>query len=180
MNNTISLIIALIIGLLLGYLIGVETNNSEEVEMHDTEENVEMHEGEEMMEEEMMEDEGDVMGDSTEESVVVVPGTNSVSVMNQPAGSMVSVSNISLSEDSWITVVENPDTNPWILGAQWLPAGTHVGASVDLVRAEGTISGNSYSVMIRQDNGDRSFDKETDLLVADSAGNLISVPFMAL
>jgi len=181
MNSTTKIIIALIVGLILGYIAGAATGDKSSEEV--------MHNDEEMMEETMMEGEdammedesGDVLGETAApapEVTMTVTGAD-VAVANQSAGMQVSVAGVSLPQNSWVVV--NEDRNGGlgnVLGAQWLPAGTHSVVMVDLLR--GTEAGMVYYVTLRADGGDdHVFDKEVDNLLTDEAGELIVRTFRA-
>jgi len=115
---------------------------------------------------------------SDSESKVEIPTSSLLEVSDQSAGEMVKVSSVSLSADSWVAVHEERNGGLGnILGALWLPAGTHSNQEVELLRA--TESGTKYFVVIRSDNGDKEFDHEIDLPLKDADGNEILSSFQA-
>lgn len=104
--------------------------------------------------------------------------TNSVSVSNQSAGSMVALGNVSMTQNGWVVVHEaDASGNPgWILGAQRFDAGTYTSGQVELLR--GTVSSKTYFVMIHNDNGDKMFDFHTDTPVTTD-GTAVMTSFVA-
>lgn len=102
--------------------------------------------------------------------------TNVVSADGQPAGAAVAVA-VKLSKEAWVAVHEDAGDRPGnILGAQFFPAGAHLG-KIDLLR--GTEAGKKYYVMLHADNGDHAFDYEIDIPVKNAAGDLVMHAFMA-
>ncbi len=84
-----------------------------------------------------------------------------LSVNDQPAGNIVHISGLSLTENHWIAVYDDKDGHPgWIMGA----ARAHVGdttAEIELMR--GNVSGGTYYAAILNDDGDDVFNRLTDL-----------------
>lgn len=102
---------------------------------------------------------------------------NSLSVNDQTAGNMVSVSSAVLESAAWVAIHEDNAGKPGkILGAQMFPSGTHSGA-VDLLRA--TTAGGVYYAMLHADDGDHAFDAAKDMPVKDAGGNPVMVKFVA-
>lgn len=86
-----------------------------------------------------------------------------VTVADQLAGKIVSVSGVNVSEVSWVAIYESVEGKPGsILGAQKVNIGD-TSAIVELLRAEGTLQGKSYFAAILPDNGDGQFNRLTDL-----------------
>lgn len=99
-----------------------------------------------------------------------------LTVSDQPAGSVVSVG-VKSGKSVWVAVHEEQDGKPGrILGAQLFPAGDRAGV-VDLLR--GTVEGKKYFVMAHADDGDRSFDLRKDIPITDEAGAPIARSFTA-
>ena len=84
-----------------------------------------------------------------------------ISASDQPAGSAVFVTGLSINESHWIAVYEDRDGQPGnILGAARVFPG-YISTSVDLLR--NTEAGRTYYVAVLNDNGDEVFDRLTDL-----------------
>lgn len=81
-----------------------------------------------------------------------------VSTDTQPAGPTVRAS-FTLTRDSWVAV---QDAKGGVLGAGRFAAGATSGV-IELLRA--TVPGETYTVVIYADNGNRTFDLYTDELV---------------
>lgn len=94
-----------------------------------------------------------------------------LSVANQPAGSRVLVSKVSLGERSWLAVRDDQNGAPgWILGAKRLEPGDHDEAVIELLRP--TVAGRSYFIFIYRDDGDMAFDHTKDILTTRGAAPL--------
>jgi len=98
----------------------------------------------------------------------------SVSVANQPAGSMVAVSSVTFTETGWIAV---RDSGGWTLGAGRFDAGTYENVAVKLLRA--TEAGERYQILLYHDDGDQQFDLKKESLVTHSDGTVAGVMFTA-
>jgi hypothetical protein len=86
-----------------------------------------------------------------------------LSVSNQPAGKMVTVSNLSVQGTKWVAIYDERDGRPgWILGATRVHEGD-TDTIVNLLRPEGTVKGNTYFAAILNDDGDGEFNRLTDL-----------------
>lgn len=96
-----------------------------------------------------------------------------LSVANQKAGAEVTVDSMKLTRASWVAI---KDSNSWILGAAWFPAGTTSG-TVSLLR--NTVVGGVYSAVIYVDDGDKIFDFHKDMLVTGADGTPGSATFTA-
>lgn len=103
---------------------------------------------------------------------------NAVVAADQAAGVNVMVSQISLDKTAWVVVREDDGAGApgKILGAQLFDAGTGSGV-VELLR--GTQIGNTYYVMIYNDNGDRAFDPKSDLPLLGDNGKPRAATFKA-
>lgn len=97
----------------------------------------------------------------------------------QNAGTSVTISEVSVSEPTWVVVYEDTKGVPGnALGAElFFPAsqGGATSGSVPLLRA--TTSGQTYLVGESVDNGDHTFSLDTDKQVRDNKGNLSLVEF---
>ena len=107
------------------------------------------------------------------QQATVSSGSDSVSVLDQPAGKTVIVKSVSLSKLGWVAVRQNG----WILGAERVAAGTHGTVAVSLLRA--TKAGSSYEVVLYYDNGDKVFELHKDTLVTKADGSALSAAFLA-
>jgi hypothetical protein len=84
-----------------------------------------------------------------------------LSVVDQPAGKMVTVSNLSLSANYWVAIYDDSKGRPgWILGAARVRAG-ETSATIELLRP--TTSGGQYYAALLNDDGDDAFNRLTDL-----------------
>ncbi len=113
-------------------------------------------------------------------TISIKPITTSMSsaivVSNQKAGTEVKVDTITVSKPSWVAIVDvyEDGSTGYILGAKLFDVGTNAGV-VELLR--GTLSGKTYAAVIREDNGDESFDPKMDLPLKDSSGNIVLTKF---
>lgn len=99
-------------------------------------------------------------------------------VDDQIAGPSVIVRDATLAAESWLAVRDYKAGQPGnILGARRLPAGTHPAELITLLRT--TAAGQSYAVVIYEDDGDGQFDHKKDSLLARDGQPLI-VPFRAI
>lgn len=107
---------------------------------------------------------------------VVVGTTPTIVAVNQKAGASVAFSTV-LNEAGWVVVHEDRAGQPGnILGAQWLPKGTHAG-TVTLLR--NTEVGKTYHVVLYADDGDREFEVHGEAKLVVENGNPISTTFTA-
>ena len=84
-----------------------------------------------------------------------------INVSDQPAGTSVFVTGLSLTQSQWIAVYEDRDGQPGnILGASHVFPG-YISTSVDLLR--NTEAGGKYYAAVLNDNGDEFFDRLSDL-----------------
>lgn len=100
-----------------------------------------------------------------------------ISVSAQPAGTQVQV-RVSLSSAGWVAVHEEREGGLGnVLGAKWLPEGDH-DVTVNLLRA--TASGQTYHVVLYNDDGDRQFEyKKGDAHMLDGSKQPIQASFKA-
>lgn len=104
--------------------------------------------------------------------------SSGISVADQSAGSVVKVAHVTLSANAWVAVHDDWSGKPGnILGAQWLPKGSHDNVTVDLLR--NTKSGTSYFVTVQDDNGDKQFENRLDLQEKDASGAPVLTMFKA-
>lgn len=96
-------------------------------------------------------------------TVTATSDGESVSVADQPAGTSVALSSMSLTHATWIAVRDDMS----ILGAAWFPSSATSG-TVELQR--GTQGGKSYRVVMYVDDGDKKFDMRADKLITAEAG----------
>ena len=118
-------------------------------------------------------------GKDTKKSAPVVEGENLLVVSNQPAGTIVVTSMVSLGASGWVAVHENNADGSFgkILGARRFNAGKYFGESIELLRA--TVEDNSYYVVLHADDGDTMFDFSTETPVKDKGGSFVSGTFIA-
>src|SRR3989344_2541220 len=100
---------------------------------------------------------------------VLVGEKDRVDVDDQRAGSAVNVLVIELGNPGWVAIQEDHDGELGnVLGAAWFPQGTSQG-SVELLRD--TIPGNTYHVVLYNDNGNKAFELGVDAMIVDSQQN---------
>lgn len=110
-----------------------------------------------------------------------VSNSSSLVIFNQSAGDSVEIDRVVLEQAGWVSISEDLNGERGnILGALWLPAGTHTGQQVELLR--GTEPGRKYYGVIRSDDGDlnHGFDKDINLEVKDSDGNFLITTFQTI
>lgn len=164
-NKTQSAVVAaLVIGLLVGFFIGRSWGSKYEEE--DDDNGIKIEETASTTKDADVSAKADsAKTDSVKEvAPVAAPNTNTtgtLAVADQSAGSVVTVSKVTFSAAGWIVVREDTGSGMGsILGAQWLPAGTHENVTVDLLRK--TEAKKNYFVVLHGDNGDKKFDKAVD------------------
>ncbi len=103
-----------------------------------------------------------------------------ISVANQRAGGGVVLARAVLMEAGWVAIREDADGRPGnILGAGWLPDGTHENTTIELLR--GTVGGEKYYAVLYADmGGDKAFDHTVDTPRMSEKGEVILVSFMTL
>jgi len=100
------------------------------------------------------------------------PGTTNISVLAQEAGTTVRIETVSFDSPGWVAIHEDDSGKPGrILGAQLFDAGKNNG-TVTLLRA--TVPGKTYYAALLSDNGDRTFDKTTDLPITVGGSAVIA------
>lgn len=141
-------------------------------------------------------DGGSEMSRSTREKNILLPeeentgaGKNSFSTSgdgntlrgeNQLAGRNARVTSVTLDREGWVVIHEEKEGRPGaILGAAWLPAGSHENVEVNLLR--GMEAGKRYYAMLHHEVNDGSeshlFDLEKDLPMQDAEGKIIMTSF---
>jgi hypothetical protein len=105
----------------------------------------------------------------------VTVGGEAVSVGDQPAGSFVSVTSVSVAKTGWVAV---RDASGHVLGAARVEAGTHEAVQVPLLR--NIAAGQKYQVLLYTDDGDKKFDLHKDTLVMNADGTVAGASFSAL
>lgn len=169
-----AVVAALVIGLLAGFFIGRswEQEGEEIVEKAPVENVEDTSAAKEAVKPEVKTEES-----VKKETVSSGGATGMVTVVDQKAGISVAISKVTFSDAGWIVVREDTGNGMGsILGAQWLPAGTASDVSVDLLRK--TEANKNYFVALYTDNGDKKFDKVTDLPIAVD-GKVVSGIFSA-
>jgi hypothetical protein len=94
-----------------------------------------------------------------------------VAASNQPAGSSVEVSSMTLARKSWLAVMASDGS---ILGAGLFPADATSG-TIPLQRD--TVAGSTYEVVIYADDGDDIFNFRKDLLVMNTDKSPVGAMF---
>lgn len=117
---------------------------------------------------------------ATQESLLTSGEGNTIRGENQLAGRSASVSAVALDREGWVVIHEDNEGAPGaILGAAWLPAGSHENVEINLLR--GTEAGRRYYAMLHHEINDGSenhlFNLEKDLPMQDARGNLIMISF---
>ena len=96
-------------------------------------------------------------------TVTATSDGESVAAADQAAGSVVTLSSLSLTRASWVAVRDDMS----ILGAAWFPSSATAG-TVKVQRA--TVAGKTYRVVMYVDDGDKKFDYKKDQLITSDAG----------
>jgi hypothetical protein len=106
-----------------------------------------------------------------------IPSKALINVIDQKAGTMVSIGSVDMPVNGWVVVHEDRNGAPGnILGAQRFDAGSYAGGQVELLRT--TLIGGQYYVMLHVDDGDKLFDHKLDMPLASTAG-IVSATFFA-
>ncbi len=99
---------------------------------------------------------------------------DAVVVLDQFAGSVVKIASVTLPQLGWVAV---RDSKGWVLGAGRFVAGTSENVEVILLR--GTVAGESYQVLLYNDDGDKEFDLHKDSLVMNADASVAGTTFTA-
>jgi len=103
-------------------------------------------------------------------SASVTEHSKSISINDQAAGDMVSVKSVTLQKNGWVAVRENIDGEIGkVLGATWLPKGTHKEVSIELLRP--TLSEHKYFAVLFIDDGDKHFSSRIDTMIDGTLTN---------
>ena len=99
---------------------------------------------------------------------------------DQLAGRSARVTSVTLEREGWVVIHEDTEGRPGaILGAAWLPAGSHENVEVNLLR--GMEAGRRYYAILHHEVNDGSeshlFDLAKDLPMQDAEGNIIMTSF---
>lgn len=152
------LIITIVVGLLFGFFVG------------------RMWSGKNAGEEALIADETA----TTTKSVIAkseTSGTNSITLSEQSAGNVVSVTKVSLANDSWVVIHEDANGEFGnILGAGWFPKGNNENVVIELLR--GTDADKKYYAVLYTDDGDKKFDAKADRPITENGKAVLQV-FMA-
>ena len=97
-----------------------------------------------------------------------------VTVVDQPAGSIVKVASVTLPDIGWVAVRDN---NGRVLGARRFEAGTNENVEVILLR--NTVAGEKYQVLLYVDDGDKAYDLHKDSLVMNADASVAGTTFTA-
>lgn len=100
-----------------------------------------------------------------------------ITVDDQIAGTAVHIRSARVDEPTWIAIREDRNGALGnILGAQWLPEGTHENFDVELLR--GIIPDGVYYAVLYRDDGDKEFNFKKDMLISSQDG-VITARFTA-
>lgn len=153
-------VIALIVGIILGFAIGNYTQRGKGGVAVD-----------------------EALDDDTAAPEVVVAGAElegdavAVSTVDQPAGKIVLVSNVTLDKTAWLAVQNYSDGQlSNVLGAHRLAAGNYASDIIDLVIP--TVADKTYAITVFYDEGDLNFSRKNDIPVLKS-GSPIFATFVA-
>lgn len=102
-------------------------------------------------------------------SPIAESAANGLVVLDQPAGAVVQIANISAKEIIWIAVREEKDGKVGnILGAQKVFVGENQKTTIDLLRP--TVPGGAYRVVLYRDTGSPAFNYREDVLIEGVEG----------
>lgn len=113
------------------------------------------------------------------QKITAVLGENSLVVNEQNSGLSVVMSMVLLSQSGWVAVHEETPEGAMgnILGARRFAEGTYFSSSIDLLRA--TEGGRMYYAVLHGDDGDNTFNFETEVPARDASLALIAAKFIA-
>ncbi|MBI2120357.1 MAG: hypothetical protein HYT94_01905 [Parcubacteria group bacterium] len=182
-NKTQSAVVAaLVIGLLVGFFIGRSWGETPDDE--DSDNGIKIEETASTTKDADVSVKAEGAAEGAKETKKEAPAsvsntsiTGTLAVADQQPGASASVSKVTLSAAGWVVVREDTGSGMGnILGAQWLPTGTHENVTVDLLRK--TEAKKNYFVVLHGDNGDKKFDKAADLEIV-IGGKAVSGVFSA-
>src|SRR3990167_720982 len=109
---------------------------------------------------------------SDDETTTPVAG-DQFAVANQPASALVLVTNVSVSDVTWVAVrdYQNGGRLGNVLGARWVSGGPYPSVFVELLRP--TVAGQTYAVTLYRDDGDKLFSSKKDSLVEQDGAPLL-------
>jgi hypothetical protein len=99
----------------------------------------------------------------------------SVTVGDQPAGSLVRITSVTLPQIGWVAIRDNTGR---VLGAGRFDTGTSESVDVELLR--NTVAGEKYQVLLYADDGDMLYDLHKDSLVMNADASVAGTMFTAL
>lgn len=119
------------------------------------------------------------MSGNTKDAVLATPSVRargeSVTVGDQPAGSLVRITSVTLPQIGWVAIRDN---NGRVLGAGRFDTGTSESVDVELLR--NTVAGEKYQVLLYADDGDMLYDLHKDSLVMNADASVAGAMFTAL
>lgn len=124
--------------------------------------------------------ENENMENTKQAQELISTGVGTIRAEDQLASKNARVASVTLDREGWVVIHEDNQGAPGaILGAAWLPAGSHENVEVNLLR--GTEAGRRYYAMLHHEINDGSeshfFNLEKDLPMQDARGNLIMISF---
>ena len=163
-------VLALVIGLVIGFALGVFWKNMMDPKM-DADTNVVSDEI--SFNEEYTDSVVSRYVEGVDFVTLFIEGEGTLQVEDQTAGTFVNVSSVNMSKDSWVAVREDmPGGFGNILGAKFVPAGTHTDVRVNVLR--NTEAGNTYHVVLFEDNGDELFNYTVDGMMVQDGSAILS------
>lgn len=104
---------------------------------------------------------------------------NSIEVIDQLASINAAIASVTLTNEGWVVIHEDREGKPGnVLGAAWLPGGSHQNVTVDLLRA--MEAGRRYYAILHHEvdgEGNHRFDLGKDLPLQNAEGKIITVSF---
>lgn len=157
-------IIGLVVGFILGWWVGdklIASQASVKVQNQDESSNIE--------------DSKNLDNTSLSDAIRSQESNSAILVVDQNVGSTVAVASVETDVSAWVAVREDKNGILGnILGASRIDAGDSSNIIVNLLRP--TVAGETYQVVLYQDDGDREFNHKIDLPLT-SDGILISKSF---
>lgn len=112
-------------------------------------------------------------------NITTTISSSKITLSNQIPGEVVLISEVTMPEQGWVAVHDDNEGEPGnILGAYFLPAGTHKSQMIPLLRA--ITDDNSYLIVIHGDNGDRVFDYKADTPILNTNGQIETAVFSVI
>ena len=117
-----------------------------------------------------------VTNETPDTEIPHMPAGVSATVGEQPEGMHVFVNAVSTDRTVWVAIREMKNGGLWnILGAARLDAGVYDGVWVELMR--NTFGGQTYALVIYEDDGDKVFDHTKDTMLPGTTGDGIVATF---